>query len=223
MLEPSTGVLLISLLLNPVFPKYGVNIIPRLQHILSRPRARDNNLALGKHQQHHTGGLHPIHQAREDLRFVAAEGEMRSGAEALEADQQLAVAAADQILDFPVFELGLVPEPLDDARDFAPRQPGVVLASGPCYDHFACGKHERCGFGLADADNAGGESLGTVHGVASLLRYVWEVETAPKIEGRHDIPDSGALDGVGGGGLGELRWSRCLGLGGSHCEIRDGR
>lgn len=92
------------------------------------------------------------------FRLVAAEVSVRVR-QSLQANGELDVARADNILDLELLELGLEPELLDDSRVLARGKPRVVLRLGTRDDHLARRENERRRLGLTDAHDDRRESL----------------------------------------------------------------
>lgn len=140
--------------------EHGVDHLEGLVDLLPDLCARQDDLARHEDEQHDLGLDHAIDQTREQLRLVRAEVVML-GSQTLEADGELDVARADNVLDLEVGELGIEAELLDDARILARRQLRVILRLCARDDHLARGEDERRGFRLADTHDHGGETLET--------------------------------------------------------------
>lgn len=116
--------------------EHGVDHLEGLVDLLPDLCARQDDLAGHEDEQHDLGLDHTIDQTREQLRLVRAEVVMLGG-QTLEADGELDVARADNVLDLEVGELGVEAELLDDARILARRQLGVIFRLRTRYDHLA--------------------------------------------------------------------------------------
>ena len=79
--------------------------------------------------------------------------------QALEADWELDITRADDVLDLELGKLGFEAELLDDACVFATGETRVVLGLGTGDDHLAACKDECGGLGLANAHDDGSETL----------------------------------------------------------------
>lgn len=84
------------------------------------------------------------------------------GRKTLEADGELDVAGADDVLDLEIRKLGIEAKLLDDAGILARRELGIIFRLGARHDHLAAREDEGSRLGLANAHDHGSEALGVV-------------------------------------------------------------
>ncbi len=94
--------------------KDGIYHFESLVDLLAIFTSRQDNLAADKDQKHDLGLDHAIDEAREQLRLVRAEV-LVAGVKTLEADGELNVARANDILNLEIRKLSAVAELLDDS------------------------------------------------------------------------------------------------------------
>ena len=124
----------------------------------------------------------------------------------LQADGELDVAGANNVLDLKVGKLCVEAELLDNASIFARRQLRVVFRLGASNDHLARGKDESRSLGLTNAHDDGGETLNhtssaKVMNVRSTSLHLWvvlgitgmqsnrlQIEPAVKVDCSDNVP-----------------------------------
>ena len=92
------------------------------------------------------------------LRLVAAELSV-AVRKTLQADGELDVTTADDVLNLELRELGVEAELLDNTRILARRQPRVVLRLGTGDDHLARREDESGRLGITDTHDHGRKTL----------------------------------------------------------------
>lgn len=141
--------------------QHRVYHLERLVDFLAHFRASQDNLAADEDEEHDLGLDHAVNETREQLRLVGAEVVV-FGRETLEADRELDVARADDVLDLEVGELGVEAELLDDTGVLSRRKFRIILRLGTGHDHLAAGEDEGGGLGLTNTHDDGRETLGIV-------------------------------------------------------------
>lgn len=111
--------------------------------------------------------------------------------QALQTDGKLDVAAADDVLNLKVRELGIEAELLNDARIFAAGQLAIILRLGTRHDHLAGSEDERRGLGFSNAHDDGCETLRIVLCVSSVQGDGLEIQPTVEIHGRDDVLQRG--------------------------------
>src|SRR5262249_40166655 len=138
--------------------QHGIDHLKGLVDLFADLCASQNNLAAHKDEQDNLRLHHAVDEAGEELRFVGAKVVMLAR-QAFEADRELDVARADNVLDLKVRKLGVEAELLDDAGVFARRELRVVLRLGTSDDHLARREDQGGRLGLADAHDDGCKTL----------------------------------------------------------------
>lgn len=138
--------------------KDGIDHLEGLIDLLANLGTSEDNLAADEDQEYDLGLNHAVDETREQLRLVRAEVVVLGG-QALEADRELDVARADDVLDLEVGELGVEAQLLDDTGVLARGKLGVILRLGAGDNHLARGKDEGGGLGLANAHDDCGKTL----------------------------------------------------------------
>lgn len=95
--------------------KDRVDHLKGLIDLLADFRTCQDDLATDEDQEHDLGFDHAVDQAREQLRLVRAEVVM-AGRKTLQADGELDVTGADDVLDLEIGELRVEAKLLDDSR-----------------------------------------------------------------------------------------------------------
>jgi hypothetical protein len=189
--------------------EHRIDQLESLINLLTHFGASQNNLTADEDQEHNLGLYHAIDETREQLRLVGAEVVMLGG-QTLETDRELDVAAADDVLDLEVRELGVETELLDDTSVLAGSKLGVILRLGTGDDHLARGEDQSGGLGLTDTHDDGGKTLGRkvqphcplichrssgrcgiylwiVLCIACVQRNGLQIQAAVKVDGGHDV------------------------------------
>lgn len=104
------------------------------------------------------GGTTTTNAQVSHLWLVTAELSVAVG-QSLQPNGELDVAAADDVLNLELGELGVEPKLLDDARVLARRQPRVVLRLCSRHNHLAGRKDEGGRLWFTDTHDDGGETL----------------------------------------------------------------
>lgn len=187
--------------------QHRIDQLESLVDLLSHFGTGQDDLARDKNQKHNLRLHHAVDQTREQLRFVGAEVVVTAG-QTLQANRELDVAGANDVLDLEVRELGIEAKLLDDARVLARRQLRVILRLGTGDDHLARGKDQSGGLGLADTHDDSSETLGRgvqphcpfrsgrcaeqylwiVLSVARMQRDGLQIQPAVQVDGRDNVP-----------------------------------
>jgi hypothetical protein len=136
---------------------------------------------------HDLGLHHSVDETGEQLRLVRAEHVMACG-KTFQADRELDVAGADNVLDLEVGELGIEAELLDDTSVLAGSQLRVVFGLGTSDDHLARGEDQGGGLGLANTHDDSGETLGVVLCITSVEGNRLQIESAVKVHRGDNVP-----------------------------------
>jgi len=123
--------------------------------------ASKNDFARDEDEKHDFRLHHAVDKTGEQLRLVAGESVMSRG-QSLQANGELDVARANDILDLEVRELGVESELLDDTGVLAGCKTAVVLALGASDDHLAGSEYESGCLWLTNTHDHGSETLGVV-------------------------------------------------------------
>ena len=166
--------------------QHGVDHLEGLVDLLSDLGTSENDLAADEDQEDDLRLDHTVDKTREQLGLVRAEVVM-ARSQTLETNRELDVAAADNVLDLEVRELGIEAELLDDARILAAGKLRVVLGLGTSDNHLAGGKDQSGGLGLTDTHDDGSKTLGVILCVASMQGNRLEVQAAIEIDGGDDV------------------------------------
>ena len=105
-----------------------------------------------------------------------------------QADGELNVAGANNVLDFEVGELGVEAELLDNTGVFSGRKLRIVLRLGTSDYHLARGEDQSCRLGLANTHDDSGESLGVILGIPGMQGNRLEIQAAIEINRGNDVP-----------------------------------
>jgi hypothetical protein len=141
--------------------EHRVDEFERLVDFLTDLGTSQDNLAGHEDEEYDLGLHHAVDETREELGLVRAE-HVVTACQTFEADRELDVARADNILDLEVGELRVEAKLLDDTSVFAAGKLAVVLGLGTGDDHLAGGKDQGSGLGLTDTHDDGGKTLGTM-------------------------------------------------------------
>lgn len=136
-----------------------VDHLESLIDLLADLGAGQNDLAADENQEDDLGLDHAVDETREQLGFVRTEVVMARG-QAFETNRELDVAAADNVLDLEVAELGVEAKLLDDTSVLAGRELRVVLGLGTGHNHLARGEDESGRLRFTDSHDDSGETLG---------------------------------------------------------------
>lgn len=138
--------------------QHRIDHLEGLVDFFSNLGTSQDDLATDEYQEHNLGLNHAVDKAREQLRLVRAEIMMARG-QTLQANGELDVAGADNVLDLEIGELGVEAELLDDTGIFARSKLRVIFRLSTGNNHLARGKDEGSGLGLADTHDDSGETL----------------------------------------------------------------
>lgn len=136
----------------------GVDHLECLVDLLSDLRTSKDNLATDEDEKHDLRLDHAVDKTGEQLGLVRTEVVM-AGSQTLQANGELDITRADDVLDLEVRELGVEPKLLDDTSIFAACKLRVVFGLGTSDNHLARGKNKRSGLGITDTHNDGSETL----------------------------------------------------------------
>ena len=136
----------------------GVDLLKGLVDLFADLCAGEDNLAADEDEENNLRLVHAVDEAGEKLGLIRAEVVMLGG-KAFQADRELDVAGADNVLDLEVGELGIEAELLDDTGIFAGRKLRIIFRLCTGNHHLARGEDERGRLGIADAHDDSGKTL----------------------------------------------------------------
>lgn len=105
----------------------------------------------------------------------------------LQADRELDVTRADDVLDLEVGELGIEAQFLDNTRVLSGCELGIVFRLRTSDDHLARGKYQRGSFGFPDTHDHGRETLWVVLCISRMKRDSLEVQAAVKVDSSNNV------------------------------------
>lgn len=138
--------------------KHRVDQLESLVDLFTDLGAGQDNLATDEDQKHNLGLHHTVDETREQLRFIGTEV-MMATSQTFQANGELDVTGADNVLDLKIRELGIESELLDDTRVLPGCQFRVILRLSTSDNHLARGKDQSGGLGLTNTHDHGRETL----------------------------------------------------------------
>ena len=170
--------------------QHRVDHLKSLIDLLADFGTGQDNLAADEDQKHDLGLDHTVDETREQLRLIRAEVVMLGG-QTLEANRELDVARADDVLDLEIGELGIEAKLLNDARILARRKLRVILGFRTSNNHLSTCEDQSGSLGLTDTHDNSRETLRVVLSVSRMKRNRLEIQTAIEIDRRDDVLESG--------------------------------
>lgn len=138
--------------------KHGIDHLECLVDLLSHLGTGEDDLAADEDKKHNLGLNHAVDETGEQFRLVRAEVVM-ARSETLQANGELDIARADNVLDLEVRELGIEAKLLDDTGVLAGRKLRIILRLGTGDDHLARSEDQGSGLGLTNTHDDGSETL----------------------------------------------------------------
>jgi hypothetical protein len=138
--------------------KHRVDHLECLIDLLSNLGTSQDNLAGDEDEKDDLGLDHTIDETREQLRLIRAEVVM-TGCKTFQANGELDIARADDVLDLEVGELGVETELLNDTSIFARGKLGIILRLGTSDNHLSRREDQSGGLGVANTHDDSSESL----------------------------------------------------------------
>jgi hypothetical protein len=170
--------------------EHRVDEFERLVDFLTDLGTSQDNLAGHEDEEYDLGLHHAVDETREELGLVRAE-HVVTACQTFEADRELDVARADNILDLEVGELGTEPELLDDPRIFAGSKAAVIFRLGTSHNHLSTREDQSRCLWLTNTHDDGSETLGVVLGIAGMESNGLEVKTSGEVDGSDNVLKSG--------------------------------
>lgn len=163
-----------------------VDHLESLVDLLADLGTSQDNLARDEDQENDLWLDHAVDQSWEQLWLVGAEVVVL-GCETLQADWELDIARANDVLDLEVRELSVEAELLDDTGVLARGELGVVLGLGTSDNHLAGGEDQGSSFWLANAHDNSSETLVRLAKIRvtsepRVSRYLWVVLGVSRVE-----------------------------------------
>lgn len=138
--------------------KHRVDQLKGLIDLLTNFSASQDDFSTDEDQEYDLRLHHAIDKTGEQFRFVRAEVVVAT-CQTLQADRELDVARADDVLNLEVREFGIEAQLLDDTSVFPRGQLGIILGFGTGHDHLARSEDQRSGFRFADTHDHGSKTL----------------------------------------------------------------
>jgi hypothetical protein len=138
--------------------KHRVDHFECLVNLFSNFRASQDDLARDEDQENNLRLDHSVDETREQLRFIRAEVVM-AWRKTFQANGELDVARADDVLDLEVGELGVETELLDDASILSWCKLRIVLGLCASDNHLPWGEDQSRGLGFTDTHDNSRETL----------------------------------------------------------------
>lgn len=171
--------------------QHRVDHFKSLVDFLSDFGTSQDNLAAHENQEYNLGLDHSVDQTGEQLGLVRAEVVM-ARSQTLQADRELDVARANDVLDLEIRELCVEAELLYNTSVFAASKLRVIFRLSTSHDHLARGEDQSGRLGLSNSHNDGSETLcrsaNSAHGMIQVMclesqLYLWVVFSIPCVQG----------------------------------------